>query len=86
MRTVAHESGTVGSSWSEGGEMLRDASTVLGIGMDIIDGPEGEGMSIVCTMEDTHMSWPSLVLSTTVDAQWIPYVQNSSIPFGDNFQ
>lgn len=86
-RTDAHESGTIGTSWSEGGKMLGDASTMLWIGMDVIDGPEGEGMSIVCTMEDTHLSWPSSpLLMMTMDAWWIACAQNSSIPFGNNFQ
>ena len=65
--------------------MLRDALMVLGIWIDVVVGP-GEGMSIVCATRDMHMSWLSSPFSTMVDAQWIACIQNSSIPFGDNFQ
>ena len=53
--------------------------------MDVMAGP-GEGMSIVYTIRNMHMSWLASPLSTTVDAQWIVCIHNSSIPFGDNFQ
>ena len=52
--------------------MLGDASATLEMGMDVINGSEGESMSIVYTMEDTYVSWPSLPLTMmAVDAQWI---------------
>jgi len=66
--------------------MLRDASTTLGIGVDVVNGTEGKSMSIVCTTEDMHMSWPLSLTMMVVDAWWIVSIRNSSIPFGDSFQ
>ena len=66
--------------------MLGDASATLEMGMDVINGSEGESMSIVYTMEDTYVSWPSLLLTMmAVDARWIACIRSSLIPFGDNF-
>jgi len=66
--------------------MLGDASTTPGIGVDVVNGTEGKSMSIVCTTEDTHVSWPLSSTMTAVDAWWIASVRNSLIPFGNSFQ
>jgi len=54
--------------------MLGDASTMPGIGVNVINGTEGKSMSIVCTTEDMHVSWPLSSTMTAVDAQWIASV------------